>query len=252
MGWIDAHCHLDPHSDVAATLAEAHAAGVDRMVTVGVDVASSEAAVGLAARHEPVSATAGVHPHEARHGTDGLVELVASGDVVAVGECGLDYHYDHSPRDTQRAVFAEQIALANRHGLPLVIHTREAWDDTLDVLVAEGVPARTVIHCFSGGPEDARRCLDIGCVLSFSGIITFPSAGDVREAAVLAPLDRLMVETDSPYLAPVPHRGKRNQPAWVTHVGATLAELRGEPLSVVAAATSATTAAFFGLDAPPA
>jgi TatD DNase family protein len=154
-----------------------------------------------------------------------------------VGECGLDYHYDHSPRDVQREVFAAQIGLAHRHDLALVIHTREAWEDTFDVLAAEGVPERTVLHCFTGGPDEARRCLDLGGYLSFSGIVTFPSAQDVREAAALCPLDRVLVETDAPYLAPVPHRGKRNRPALVAVVGAGLAEAMGRDVAEVAEAS---------------
>src|SRR4051794_19038249 len=158
---------------------------------------------------------------------DGLVELLEAPEVVAVGECGLDYHYDHSPRDAQRSVFAAQVALANSLDLPLVVHTRNAWDDTLDVLRSEGVPERTVIHCFSGGAEEARRCLDLGAFMSFSGIVTFPSAHDVRAAVALCPLDRLLVETDSPYLAPVPHRGARNRPALVPFVGQGIANELG-------------------------
>ncbi len=157
--------------------------------------------------------------------------------VVAVGECGLDFHYDKSPRDVQRRVFAEQIALAHRHGLALVIHTREAWPETFDILAAEGVPERTVFHCFTGGPDEARHGLDLGAHLSISGIVTFPSADDVREAVALCPLDRLLVETDSPYLAPVPHRGKPNRPALVTVVGAAVAAAKGVDVAAVAAAT---------------
>ena len=139
--------------------------------------------------------------------------------VVAVGEAGLDYYYDHSPRDVQRAAFAAQIQLAHERRLPLVIHTRDAWDDTFDVLAAEGVPERTIFHCFTGGPDEARRCLDIGAFVSFSGIVTFKNATPIQEAARVVPLDRILVETDAPYLAPVPHRGQPNQPAWVPFVG---------------------------------
>jgi TatD DNase family protein len=153
--------------------------------------------------------------------------------VVAVGECGLDYHYDHSPREVQREVFAAQIALAHAHGLPLVIHTREAWPDTFDILRAEGPPATTVFHCFTGGAKEAREALDLGAHLSFSGIVSFPSADDVRAAAAMCPADRLLVETDSPYLAPVPHRGARNQPSLLPAVGTALARARGvEPEEV--------------------
>jgi len=173
----------------------------------------------------------------AETGLDGLEDLLGEPGVVAVGECGLDYFYEHSPRDAQRAVFADQIALALAHDLPLVIHTREAWDDTFDVLAATGVPARTVFHCFTGGPDEARRCLDLGALLSFSGIITFKTADDIRAAAALCPLDRILVETDSPFLAPVPHRGKPNRPALVPIVGAALAAAMGREVAEVAAAT---------------
>ena len=155
-------------------------------------------------------------------------------EVVAVGECGLDFHYDHSPRDQQAEVFAAQIAMALAHDLTLVIHTREAWPETFDILAAEGVPPRTVFHCFTGGPDEARRCLDLGAVLSFSGIVSFPIATDLHAAAQLCPIDRLLVETDSPYLAPVPHRGKKNQPAWVVDVAAALAAVKGVAVADVA------------------
>ena len=182
-------------------------------------------------------ATVGLHPHEAKHGIDGLEALLGEPGVVAVGECGLDYHYDHSPRDEQRAMFAAQIALAHQHELPLVIHTREAWAETFDILDAEGMPSSTIFHCFTGGPDEAQKCLDRGAWLSFSGIVSFKSAADVQQAAVLCPADRMLVETDSPYLAPAPYRGKRNQPAWVARVGEVLAELRGETIKAVAEAT---------------
>ena len=249
MRWTDDHCHLDEDPAVAADqVADAAASGVTRLVTVGCDVAQSTAYASIARSHPgAVWATAGVHPHEARLGTGGLEALLAEPEVVAVGECGLDFHYDHSPRDAQRTVFAAQIALANRHALALVIHTREAWTETFDILVASGVPDRTVFHCFSGGPDEARRCLDLGAHLSFSGIVSFPSAAELREAAALCPSDRLLVETDSPYLAPVPHRGKRNRPAWVPAVGAALAAARGEPVEAVAEATWRNAEQVYGL-----
>ena len=196
-----------------------------------------------------VWATAGVHPHDAKDGLGGLEALLVEPEVVAVGECGLDFHYDHSPRDQQAEVFAAQIAMALAHDLALVIHTREAWPETFDILAAEGMPARTVFHCFSGGPDEARRCLDLGAVLSFSGIVTFPSATDLHAAAELCPLDRLLVETDSPYLAPVPHRGKKNQPAWVVDVASALAAVKGVELADVANATWDTARATYGLPA---
>ena len=173
---------------------------------------------------------------------------MARPEVVAVGEAGLDYHYDHSPRPLQRQVFAAQVELANRRDLPLVVHSRSAWDDTLAVLDREGIPSRTVMHCFTGGPEEAEECLRRGAVLSFSGIVTFPKASEVRDAARICPLDRLMVETDSPYLAPVPHRGKPNRPALVGVVGAAVAEAKGLVVADVEQATWATTRLFYGLD----
>jgi TatD DNase family protein len=158
--------------------------------------------------------------------------------VVGVGECGLDYHYEHSPREVQMPAFAEQIALAKEHGLTLVVHTRDAWADTWDILDAEGAPENTIIHCFTGGPEEARGCLDRGAYLSFSGIVTFKNAAELREAAVLCPMDRMLVETDAPFLAPVPHRGRPNEPAHVGIVGTAIADLRGIAPAELAAATS--------------
>ena len=213
---------------MGAALAAAAEPGVTRVVDVGTDVADSTAAADRAAAHPAVWATAGVHPHEARHGLDGLEALLARPEVRAVGECGLDYHYDHSPREVQREVFAAQVALAHAYDLALVIHTREAWDDTFDVLDEVGVPERTVFHCFTGGPAEAERALALGAHLSFSGIVTFPSADDVRDAARLCPDDRLLVETDAPFLTPVPHRGRPNHPGLVTLVGARVAEVRGQ------------------------
>jgi TatD DNase family protein len=246
-GWLDSHCHL-PADTAAELVAEAGAAGVSTMVTVGCDRASSIEALDVAGRIAGVHATVGLHPHEARHGVDTIRDLFA-GPVrpVAVGECGLDYHYDHSPRDSQRVAFAAQIAMAHELALPLVIHTREAWDDTFDILDAEGVPAGTIFHCFTGGPDDARRCLDRGAVLSFSGIVTFNGAPEVREAAALTPLDRTLVETDSPFLAPVPKRGRPNRPAYVPFVGARLAEIHGVDAEVVRDTTRRTAERTFGL-----
>ena len=249
MRWTDDHCHLpeDPEG-AAVVIAEASDAGVPRLITVGCDVAQSTSYAALAAANPGVVwATAGVHPHDAKGGIEGLEDLVAAGSVVAVGECGLDFHYDHSPRDVQRQVFAAQIAMAKAHGVPLVVHTREAWDDTFDILEGEGVPDRVVFHCFTGGPDEARRCLDLGGHLSFSGIVTFPSAAELREAAALCPLDRLLVETDSPYLAPVPHRGRPNRPAFVALVGAAVAEARGVDVETVADATWTTSEQVYDL-----
>jgi TatD DNase family protein len=242
--WTDSHCH-----DVRdVVLDEARAAGVGRFVTVGTDTASSRACVDAANRHDDVWAVVGFHPHDAKDADlDAIAALLAEPRVVAIGECGLDFHYDHSERDVQRSVFAAQVALAHEHGMPLVIHTREAWDDTFAILDAEHWPERTVFHCFTGGPDEARVALDHGAVLSFSGIVTFPSAGDLRDAARLCPLDRMLVETDSPYLAPVPNRGKQNRSAWVPLVGAGIAEAKGLAVAEIEAATSTTAEQVFSL-----
>ncbi|MEI7859505.1 MAG: TatD family hydrolase [Acidimicrobiales bacterium] len=280
--WFDSHCHLqnefgspegdgpvEPHADrLAATIARASEAGVTRLVCVGTGATSSAEAVALArAMRRPggpavaegvaMWATIGLHPHDAVDGVDSLDALLATelGDsadpgnrvVVGIGECGLDYHYDHSPRPVQREVFALQVELALRYDLALVIHTREAWDDTFAVLSAAGVPERTIIHCFTGGPEEARRCLDLGASLSFSGVVTFKNAQDVRDAAALCPLDRLLIETDSPFLTPVPHRGSPNEPARVPLVGAAIAQVKGMTTAEVASLTTANARAAFAI-----
>ena len=248
--WVDSHCHVHDEripDGTGGAVAAAVAAGVTTLITVGCDRATSLAAIAAAERHPEVHATVGLHPHDAVDGVDTIADLLDTPGIVAVGECGLDYYYDHSPRDVQRRVFAEQIELAHDRELPLVIHTRDAWDDTFAVLAEVGVPARTIFHCFTGGPDEARRALDLGALLSFSGIVTFPSAPEVQAAATSCPLDRMLVETDSPYLAPVPHRGKRNRPAWVAHVGQHLADLRDLPVADVAAATTANAHRVFAL-----
>lgn len=251
--FTDNHCHLyDPRlgggTDEAVALARA--AGVHRMVTVGCDAETCAAVVDIAARYDDVWATVGLHPHEARFGVDTIVPFLGAPKVMAVGECGLDFYYDHSPREAQRQAFADQIQLAHERDLPLVIHTRDAWDDTFDVLDAEGVPGTTIFHCFTGGPDEARRALDRGGYISFSGIVTFKTAEPVREAARLCPLDRLLVETDSPYLAPVPHRGRPNQPAYVALVAAGLADTTGHPLATIAHVTDTNAAIAFRLPVP--
>ena len=251
MSWADSHCHVSYEGVGIDAVARAAEAGVTRVVSIGTDVARSAAAIGDArlcrSAGFSVWATAGVHPHDAVQGVAGLEALLAEPEVVAVGECGLDYYYEHSPRAVQLEVFEAQIELAHRHRLPLVVHTRDAWADTLAVLDAAGAPERTVIHCFTGGPDEARACLDRGASLSFSGIVTFNNAAPVREAAALCPLDRLLVETDAPFLAPVPHRGRPNQPAWVALVGERVASARDVATSVVEEATWATTERVFGL-----
>ena len=251
--WIDNHCHVARSSDLAGVVADAAAAGVVAMVDVACSVEESEQHPALVADQPNVWSTVGVHPHEAGPDEPRLGRLAELLDehperVVAVGECGLDYFYEHSPRDAQQRVFAAQVRLANERDLPLVIHTRDAWDDTFAVLGTEGVPRRTVFHCFTGGPAEAERCLELGAVLSISGIVTYASADDLRAAVGLAPLERLMVETDSPFLKPSQARRKgRNQPSLVPFVGATVASVKGLPVEQVAAATTSRAREFFGL-----
>ena len=248
MAWADSHCHVQYEGVGLEAVDEARADGVERVVTIGTDAEESRKAVDVAHRCDDVWATVGVHPHDATQGVEGIVALLGERKVVAVGECGLDYHYDHSPRGVQRSVFAQQIAMALEQDLALVVHTREAWDDTFDILDSEGCPARTVLHCFTGGPDEARRGLDIGAYLSFSGIVTFKGADDVRAAAALCPVDRMLVETDAPFLAPVPHRGQPNRPAWVKVVGEAVAAVTNIAVGEIEAATWANTARVFGLE----
>jgi TatD DNase family protein len=214
-------------------------------VVIGTDAPTCEAATKIASEFPDVWATVGLHPHDATQGVDSIVPFIGRDRVIAIGECGLDYYYEHSPRDVQMKAFAEQIALAKEHDMTLVIHTRDAWQDTFDVLDAEGMPSHTIIHCFTGGPEEARQCLDRGAYLSFSGIVTFKNAADLREAAVLCPDNRVLVETDSPFLAPVPHRGRPNEPAHVGLVGTAIADLRGQDPAEFARQTTANALAAF-------
>jgi TatD DNase family protein len=248
--WVDSHCHLpeDP-AEADPILDRARDGGVEWAVCVGTDLATTRAAIAHAERHGDVFATVGLHPHDAsrlEEEWDGLVALAGHPRVVGIGEAGFDLHYNHSPHADQEAAFRAQVRLAHETGKALVIHSREAWDDTFRVLREERAPAHTIFHCFTGGPEEARKALDLGTYLSFSGIVTFKSADDLRDAARVAPLDRVLVETDSPYLAPVPHRGRANEPAYVAVVGAGVADARGEAIETVAAATRATTATVFG------
>ncbi len=270
-----------PHATrLHLAVARAAEAGVTGLVCVGTGAGSSAEAVEMArAMRRPDSvavaegvevwATVGLHPHDAVDGLSSVERVLSDaldvegaaaeaggseGDrdrrapvVVAIGECGLDYHYDHSPRPVQREAFAAQVELAHRHGLALVVHSREAWDDTFAILSSEGVPQRTILHCFTGGPDEARRSLDLGAVLSFSGVVTFKNAAEVRDAAVLCPLDRLLVETDSPFLAPMPHRGTVNEPSRVPLVGAAVARAKGLDVEAVAKASTANARTAFGL-----
>jgi TatD DNase family protein len=247
MPWVDAHCHLPYEGVGAEQVAAARGAGVVRIVTIGTNRQESLRAIELAGALDEVWATVGLHPHDAVDGVGTIADLLDRPRVVAVGECGLDYHYDNSPRDVQREAFAAQVELAHAHDLALVIHTRSAWDDTFAVLGEVGMPDRTVIHCFSGGPVEARRSLDLGAHLSFSGIVTFKNAGDVRDAAAMCPLDRLLVETDAPFLTPVPHRGRPNSPVHIPLIGAAVAAAKGLPVERIRDATWDTTRRLFGL-----
>jgi TatD DNase family protein len=236
---------------VEATLQRAREAGVDRVVVVGTGAKSSVEALELTALSGEVQiyATVGLHPHDAKDNLAPVAELARAGHprLVGIGECGLDYFYEHSPRAQQRQAFSAQIALAFELDLALVVHARDAFDDLFDLFASEGVPPRTVIHCFTGSPDDALGCLERGCDVSISGIVTFKNADALREAARLVPLDRLHVETDSPFLAPVPHRGRKNEPSYVSVVGEYVAALRGEDPGVLREVTSANSARLFKL-----
>lgn len=247
MSLVDSHCHLDDEkfdADRDATIERARLAGVERMMAIGTGDGPPdlEAALRLARRHVFIYATVGVHPHDAAKATpetfERLTELAAEPKLLAVGEIGLDYHYDFSPRDVQRRVFAKQIELAAGARKPIVIHTREAWPDTLALVREHGLPFGGIMHCFAGGAKEAAEALELGFYLSFGGILTFPKADDVREAAARTPEDRLLIETDSPYLAPVPHRGKRNEPAFLVETARRLAELRATSAENIAALTT--------------
>jgi TatD DNase family protein len=247
---IDSHCHLDSPDfdpDREAVIERALAAGVEHMLAIGTGNGPPdlEAAIRLAERHPAFYATVGIHPHDAAKAGPAdlarLADLLAHPKVLALGEIGLDYHYDFSPRDIQQSVFLAQMEIAAAARKPIVIHTREAWDDTLALLERHWTPHATggIMHCFSGGPREARRALDLGFYLSFGGIVTFPKALDVQEAAKSAPRDCILIETDAPYLAPVPKRGKRNEPALIVHTAQKLADLRGESYEAICASTSA-------------
>ena len=235
---IDSHCHLADEAfanDLDAVIARAREAGISDALCIlaAGDDAEATRAHGVRARWDAVRFAAAVHPHSAApfaNRADGAAALtrahLAAFEGCALGEIGLDYHYDFAPRDVQRDVFAAQLDLARELDLPIIIHTREAIDDTF-ALLANAPGVRGVFHCFTGDIAMARRALEIDFHVSFAGILTFPKAGDLRDAARVVPADRLLIETDSPYLAPVPHRGKRNEPAFVARVLATLAEVRG-------------------------
>ena len=253
--WFDAHTHPQLGEDGLLSIERARLAGVQKLVCVGTDSDSSQEAFDLAvSAGEGVFSTVGLHPHDAIKGLqdtrNSLNRNLAndSKKVVAIGECGLDYYYMHSPRDVQREVFAEQIELAKEHNLALVIHTRDAWAETFEILRSVGAPPRTVVHCFTGGPDEARIALDLGFVLSFSGIVTFKSATDIQAAAALCPVDRMTIETDSPYLAPVPLRGKPNESAHLPYVGRFISELKNMQVDTFAEGVFEVTDRLFGTE----
>jgi TatD DNase family protein len=259
---IDSHCHLDQDAfatDRDAVIARARAAGVGRLITVGAGgpLASNRAAVALAEADPDIFAAVAVHPHDAREITDDtwdeLRRLWAHPKVVAVGETGLDYYYEHSPADVQQRQLRRFVREAGRAGLPLVIHCRDAFPDLLRIFAEEDAAAvGGVLHCFSGSPAEAEACMALGFALSFSGIVTFKTAGQLREVVRLTPTDRLLIETDAPFLAPMPHRGKRNEPALVRRVAEEIAHVIGRDLAEVAAVTVANTERAFRLPARPA
>jgi TatD DNase family protein len=232
---IDSHCHLDSDQfdpDREAVIERALAAGVTNMVAIGTGNGPPdlEAGIRLADQYEFMYATVGVHPHDASQQFDEahLRELTQHPKVIAIGEIGLDYHYDFSPRETQKTVFIRQMQIAANAKKPIVIHTREAWDHTIQVIRDHWNPTLGgIMHCFSGTPDQAKQALDLGFYLSFGGIVTFPKALEIQESARQCPADRILVETDAPYLAPVPKRGKRNEPAFMIETVKKLAALRG-------------------------
>ena len=260
---IDSHAHLDmPHFDADrdAVIARAREAGVTAILTLGVDGPSSQRAVALAQQSEGVFAAVGIHPHEAKHATPevykvlmGLARERERNHIIAWGEIGLDYHYDHSPRDVQQREFRRQIRMAREVDLPVCIHSREAHDDVLAILDEErAIDAGVVMHCFSGDEQVARRCLELGFYISFAGPITFTNARKLPSVVPLVPDNRLLIETDSPYLSPHPWRGRehRNEPARVAIIAARLAEIRGTSVEAVGQAATDNFHTLFSLARP--
>lgn len=254
---IDSHCHLDNKAftaDQQEAIERALAAGVKHMLAIGTGDGPPDGldtAIRLAEQHECFRATVGVHPHDAAKASEEtfvrLADLTKHPKVVGYGEIGLDYHYDFSPRDVQKTVFIRQMEIAVKAGLPLIIHTREAWADTFELIEKHWPRERGgVFHCFSGGPAEMERAVALGFHLGFGGVLTFPKAEEVREAARLSPAHRLLVETDAPYLAPVPFRGKRCEPAHVMFTAAKLAEIRGLSLAEVDQLTTRNFETLFG------
>lgn len=254
--FIDTHCHLSfekLQDDLSGVLERAGQAGVAAMITVGTNLADSQRCIELAGEQRNVFCSVGVHPHEAACFTEQtpqrLAELAGGPRVVAIGETGLDYHYNLSPPDAQRRAFDRHLELAERTRLPVIVHCREGFDDVMGIADEHPLVHRVVLHCFTGTAGQVRMAIDRGWMISFTGIVTFAGAGELREAAKLIPADRLMLETDAPYLSPEPVRNVRpNQPAHVVHIARLLAEVRGESIEHLAEQTTANARAFFGLD----
>ena len=256
-GLIDTHCHLDyaPMSDdLEATLARAAVAGVEQLVHIACKPAAWSGAIALIEAHPQVHAVLGIHPHEATLADEPtlatLAEFMSHPKIVAVGETGLDYFYDRSPRAVQQHAMARQLELARAAGKPIVLHIRDAHADAWAIVDAQA-PVPGIIHCFTGTPEEARQWLDRGYYLSFSGIATFPNVPALREAARICPQDRILLETDAPFLAPVPMRGRKNEPAFIAFTCAQLAQVRGEAPEALAGAAAANARALLGLPGMP-
>jgi TatD DNase family protein len=256
--FIDSHAHLDSadfDADRSSVLQRAYDAGVQRILAIGscTGRGNLDCAIRLAERSDVLDASVGIHPHEASLATEDdfgmLTELAGHHKVIAWGEIGLDFHYDHSPRDVQMRVFARQLELARRSGLPVIIHTRDAEVETVEALKKHWSDANLggVMHCYSGTWELAQACLERGFFVSFSGMITFPKAQNIRDVAEKVPLDRLLIETDSPFLAPIPHRGKRNEPAFVVETAKAMSQLRGLSLEEIGRITTENYFRLFGL-----
>lgn len=253
---IDTHVHLDHprlQGDIPGVIAEAKRAGVVRMINIGHDFASSRESVALAKQHPEVWAVVGIHPHSAKDWRGDtlacLENWLKEPRVVAIGEIGLDYHYDFSPRPVQQEVFRKQLELAQKLKLPVVIHLREAAQETLNILQEfSPLPRGGVMHCYSGSVELARELVDLGLYIGLGGPVTFTNARKVKEVAAVVPLERLLLETDCPYLAPHPHRGKTNQPAWTALVAQEIAQIRGIKLEEVAKTTWQNANRLFGLE----
>lgn len=255
--WIDSHCHLagkEYDEDRDAVFARARAAGVEACIVIGAGdgLEGNEAALRLAAECKEAYAAVGIHPHDAAK-VDGeylthLKEWTRQQKVIAIGETGLDYHYHHAPREVQQERFREQLRLAKALNLPVIIHNREAWDDTMRLVREEGpLPAGGVFHCFGGILAEAHQAIDLGFFISISGIVTFKKAASLIEVVQKIPLEKMLVETDAPFLAPVPHRGKRNEPAFVALVGEKIAELKNKPIDAVAQTVTENTKRLFRL-----